>query len=82
VGSLEKPAYLGHSPQAIAAVASCSAGARAERTPSCAPDRTATPGRLHQMDGLRGIAMLLVFMGHFGTVWSQMAHPAALETSS
>ncbi len=26
--------------------------------------------RLHQMDGLRGIAMLFVFMGHFAAVWS------------
>src|ERR1700692_2910002 len=27
------------------------------------------------MDGLRGIAMLFVFLGHFGPVWSNLVHP-------
>jgi len=27
------------------------------------------------MDGLRGIAMLFVFLGHFGPVWSGQTHP-------
>ena len=27
------------------------------------------------MDGLRGVAMLFVFMGHFGAVWRELVHP-------
>ncbi len=32
--------------------------------------------RLHQMDGLRGIAMLFVFLGHFSNVWADLAAPS------
>jgi exopolysaccharide production protein ExoZ len=31
--------------------------------------------RLHQMDGLRGVAMLFVFMGHFAGIWSGVVPP-------
>lgn len=50
-------------------------------------DHSATPFppatktvRLHQMDGLRGIAMLLVFLGHFGSLWTASPHPAGAPT--
>lgn len=33
----------------------------------------APTGRLLQMDGLRGIAMLFVFIGHFAAMWSRFA---------
>ncbi|MES1260979.1 MAG: acyltransferase [Acidobacteriota bacterium] len=33
------------------------------------------------MDGLRGVAMLFVFFGHFGTVWSQLPHPHGVVDS-
>jgi len=33
------------------------------------------PQRLSQMDGLRGVAMLFVFMGHFAAVWHELVHP-------
>lgn len=32
-------------------------------------------GRLRQLDGLRGVAMLLVFVGHFSAMWQTMQHP-------
>ncbi len=32
-------------------------------------------GRVQQLDGLRGIAMLFVFFGHFATVWSPFMQP-------
>lgn len=35
-------------------------------------------GRLLQMDGLRGVAMLLVFLGHYGSVWQELVHPSGL----
>lgn len=31
--------------------------------------------RLQQLDGLRGIAMLFVFMGHFSTLWAPLVPP-------
>jgi len=34
-----------------------------------------TAERLQQMDGLRGIAMLFVFLGHFAMVWTKSVHP-------
>jgi peptidoglycan/LPS O-acetylase OafA/YrhL len=33
------------------------------------------PQRLYQIDGLRGVAMLFVFMGHFASVWHDLVHP-------
>jgi exopolysaccharide production protein ExoZ len=31
--------------------------------------------RLRQLDGLRGVAMLFVFFGHFSSMWESMPHP-------
>lgn len=39
------------------------------------PCKMTATERLHQMDGLRGVAMLFVFMGYFGTLWTDLVHP-------
>src|SRR4051812_42907376 len=46
-----------------------------------ASDTTSDSGRLKQMDGLRGLAMLFVFVGHFGITWSQLVHPAGTPSA-
>jgi len=44
------------------------------------PVRDINVKRVHQLDGLRGVAMLFVFMGHFATIWTSIVpHKGAAD---